>query len=46
MKELTIENLSIKLKSHETCNEHITNMNLWVELEVRSLKKGTINKDI
>ena len=40
------KNLSVKLKSHETSNEHITNMNLWVELEVRLLKKRIIDKDI
>ena len=40
------KNLSVKLKSHEISNEHITNMNLCVELEVRLLKKRTIDKDI
>jgi hypothetical protein len=28
------KNLSAKLKSHETTNEHITNMNAWVDLEM------------
>jgi hypothetical protein len=31
-------NLSAKLKSHETTNEHITNMNDWINLEMRLLK--------
>lgn len=39
------KNISVKLKSNETSNEHITNMNLWVESEVRLLKKNAINKD-
>ncbi|KAL2957991.1 hypothetical protein AAZX31_18G182000 [Glycine max] len=28
-------NLSAKLKSHEITNEHITNMNAWIDLEMR-----------
>jgi hypothetical protein len=32
--------LTAKLKSHETTNyEHNTNMNAWVDLEMRLLKK-------
>ena len=40
------KNLSTKIKSHETSNEHITNMNAWVDLQVRLLKNKTIDKDI
>ena len=40
------KNLSAKLKSHETTNEHITNMNDWVNLEMRSLKNKTIDKNV
>jgi len=32
-------NLSAKLKSHEITNEHITNMNAWIDLEMRLVKK-------
>jgi hypothetical protein len=32
------KNLSTKLKSYETTNEHITNMNDWIDLEMRLLK--------
>ena len=38
--------LSVKLKNHETSTKHITNMNMWVELEERLLKKRTIDKDV
>jgi hypothetical protein len=38
------KNLSAKLKSHETTNEHITNMNAWVDLEMRLSKNKTIDK--
>jgi hypothetical protein len=40
------KNLSVKLKSHETTNEHITNMNDWVDLEMRLLKNKTIDKNV
>ena len=39
-------NLSSKLKSHETSNEHITNMNVWVDMELRLLQNKTIDKSI
>ena len=39
-------NLGVKLKSHETTNEHITNMNTWIDLEIRLLKNKTIDKNI
>jgi len=37
-------NLSAKLKSHEITNEHITNMNAWIDLEMRLSKDKTITK--
>lgn len=40
------KNLNSKLKSHETTNEHITNMNAWVDLEARLSKRKTIDKDV
>ena len=40
------KNLSSKLKSHERTNEHITNMNAWVDLEARLSKRKTIDKDV
>jgi len=40
------KNLSAKLKSHETTNEHITNMNAWVDLEMRLSKNKTIDKSV
>jgi hypothetical protein len=40
------KNLSAKLKSHETNNEHITNMNDWIDLEMRLLKNKTIDKNV
>lgn len=39
-------NLSVKLKSHETTNEHITNMNTLIDLEIRLLKNKKIDKNI
>ena len=33
------KNLSFKLKTHETTKEHIPNMNAWLDLEIRILKK-------
>ena len=40
------KNLSYKLKTHETTNEHITNMNSWVDLEIRLSKNKTIDENI
>ena len=40
------KNLSAKLKSHETTNEHITNINDWIDLEMRLLKNKTIDKNV
>ncbi|KAL5190754.1 Zinc finger MYM-type protein 1 [Glycine soja] len=39
-------NLSVKLKSHEITNEHITNMNAWIDLEMRLVKNKTIDKHV
>ncbi|KAH9779274.1 hypothetical protein KPL71_007666 [Citrus sinensis] len=39
------KNFSAKLKRHETTNEHITNMNAWVDLETRLSTRRTIDKD-
>ena len=39
-------NLSAKLKSHEITNEHITNMNAWIDLEMRLVKNKTIDKHV
>ena len=40
------KNLSFKHKTHETTKEHITNMNAWLDLEIRLLKNKTIDKNI
>ena len=40
------KNLSFKLKTHETTKEHITNMNAWLDLEIRLLKNKTIDKNV
>ena len=40
------KNLSYKLKTHETTNEHITNMNSWVDLEIRLSKNKTLDENI
>jgi len=32
-------NLSAKLKSHEISDEHIINMNAWIDLEMRLIKQ-------
>ena len=40
------KNLSSKLKNHEITSEHITNMNVWVDLELRLLKNKTIDKNL
>ncbi|KAL2974442.1 hypothetical protein AAZX31_14G105700 [Glycine max] len=39
-------NLSAKLKSHEITNEHITNMNAWIDLKMRLVKNKTIDKHV
>ena len=39
------KNISFILKNHET-NEHITNMNTWIDLELRLLKNKTIDKNV
>ena len=38
------KNLSAKLKTHETTNEHITTMFSWIELEMRLQKNKKIHK--
>ncbi|XP_028056372.1 uncharacterized protein LOC114260442 [Camellia sinensis] len=40
------KNLSNKLRSHETSNEHITCMSKWIELEKRLQKNETIDKGV
>ena len=40
------KNLGTKLKSHETSDEHIINMNAWFELELKFLRNKTIDKDV
>ncbi|WOG95836.1 hypothetical protein DCAR_0415165 [Daucus carota subsp. sativus] len=37
-------NLTAKLKSHESSNNHLVNMSAWIELEVRMEKNETIDK--
>jgi len=39
-------NLSAKLKSHEIMNEHITNMNGWIDMEMRLVKNKTIDQHV
>ena len=39
-------NLGAKLKSHETNNEHIINMNDWFDLESRLVKNRTIDRHV
>lgn len=39
------KNLSVNLKIFETSNEHIANMNFWVESKVKLLKNKTIDRD-
>jgi len=39
-------NLSAKLKSNEITNEHIINMNAWIDLEMRLVKNKTIDKHV
>ncbi|XP_042386310.1 uncharacterized protein LOC121977979, partial [Zingiber officinale] len=40
------KNLSAKLKSHETSSEHIINMNIWFDIEMRLLKNKTIDQNL
>ncbi|XP_028055104.1 uncharacterized protein LOC114259291 [Camellia sinensis] len=40
------KNLSHRLRSHETSNEHITCMSKWIELEKRLQKNETIDKGV
>ena len=40
------KNLSSKLKNHETSNGHITNMSLWVDLELRLAMSNTTDKNV
>ena len=40
------KNLGAKLKSHETINEHVTNMNSWIVLKNGLLKNKTIDKHL
>ena len=37
-------NISNKIKNHETSKEHVTNMNAWIDLEMRLLKKKQLIK--
>ena len=39
-----LKNISYRLKSHETSNEHMQNMRRWIELERRLQKNLTIDK--
>ena len=39
-------NLSARLKNHKINDEHITNMNSWIDLEMRLLKDKTIDKHV
>ena len=38
-------NISNKIKNHETSKEYVTNMNAWIDLEMRLLKNKTIDKN-
>ena len=40
------KNISSKIRKHETTREHITNMNTWLDLEMRLSKNKTIDKNI
>ena len=40
---MTGEILAIRLKK---AKEHITNMNAWIDLEIRLLKNKTIDKNV
>ena len=37
------KNISSKIRKHETTREHITNMNTWLDLEMRLSKNKTID---
>ncbi|XP_062113370.1 uncharacterized protein LOC133824494 [Humulus lupulus] len=39
-------NLDARLKTHETSNEHIFNMNAWIDLELRPANNKTIDKSV
>ena len=39
-------NISSKIRNHETTREHITNINTWLDLEMRLSKNKTIDKNI
>ncbi|KAL2605097.1 hypothetical protein AAZX31_09G122000 [Glycine max] len=45
-RDLDKRNLSAKLKSHEITNEHITNMNAWIDLKMALVKNKTIDKHV
>ncbi|KAK4592021.1 hypothetical protein RGQ29_016483 [Quercus rubra] len=38
-------NISNRIINHETSKEHVTNMNAWIDLEMRLLKNKTIDKN-
>ncbi|KAM3750799.1 hypothetical protein ACB098_04G061300 [Castanea mollissima] len=38
-------NISNKIKNHKASKEHVTNMNAWIDLEMRLLKNKTIDKN-
>ena len=40
------KNLALKLKSHKTTNGHISNINKWIDLELRLSKSKTIDKSL
>ena len=40
------KNIGSKLRSHEISNEHITNMDRWIDLQTRLLKNKTIDNKI
>ncbi|XP_062096272.1 uncharacterized protein LOC133802054 [Humulus lupulus] len=40
------KNLGARLKTHETSNEHIVNMNAWIDLELRLANNKTIDKSV
>ena len=40
------KNISSKIRNHETTREHITNINTWLDLEMRLSKNKTIDKNI
>ena len=39
-------NISNKIKKKKKTKEHITNMNAWIDLEIRLLKNKTIDKNV